>query len=78
MSTEMPDSATSPAASAAYPLEPDEGAMREALAAVVERVVEHVASLPLQPSWGNDDPEDVEAALVRAREARAGGRPPTG
>ncbi len=51
-----------------HSLEPDVAQMRAAIDAVAKRIVEHVASLPTQPAWGNDDPQAISAALESARE----------
>lgn len=50
--------------SAVWPLEPDEAAMRSMIGAVVERVVNHIATLPEQPAHG------VEGGAELARRLR--------
>jgi aromatic-L-amino-acid decarboxylase len=52
-----------------HPLEPDVARMRASIDAVADRIVDHVASLPRQPAWGNNDPQAIATALERAREA---------
>lgn len=46
-----------------WPLEPDPRAMREMIDAVASRVIEHVDSLPDQPSHGTDDAVEVARRL---------------